>query len=329
MTALAPTLEAFFTERLIHQRQASPNTIAAYRDAWRMLLDYAQARTGKQPYQLDLGNLDAELVSDFLAHLETERHNSVRTRNARLAAIRCFFRFASLRHPEHAALIARVLDIPTKRCDRAVVSYLDDNESDALVASPDKHTWCGRRDRALLAVALQTGLRVSELTGLRNRDVELGSGAHLRCRGKGRKARATPLRSDVVAVLRVWMKERQGAPEDPLCPTRAGTPLTRDAVGALVEKHAATAAQHQPSLAAKKTTPHVLRHSCAMALLRRGVDRTVIALWLGHEQIDTVSIYTHADMTIKERALARTKPLHVKPGRYRPRDRLLAFLDSL
>jgi integrase/recombinase XerD len=329
MSALAPTLEAFFTERLCHQRQASPNTIAAYRDAWRLLLGYAQARTHKRPYELDLADLDAELISDFLKHLETQRHNGVRTRNARLAAIRCFFRFASLRHPEHAALIARVLDIPTKHCDRAVVSYLDEAESDALVASADPATWCGRRDRTLLAVALQTGLRVSELTGLRNCDLELHRGAHVRCRGKGRKARATPLRSDVVAALRAWTKERQGAPEDPLFPTRAGTPLTRDAVGALVEKHAAKAAQHQPSLATKKITPHVLRHSAAMALLRRGVDRTVIALWLGHEQLDTVSIYTHADMTIKERALARTRPLHVKPGRYRPPDRLLAFLSSL
>jgi integrase/recombinase XerD len=329
MTALAPTLEAFFTERLMHQRQASPNTIAAYRDAWRLLLDYAQQRTGKQPYQLDLADLDAGLISDFLGHLETQRHNGVRTRNARLAAIRCFFRFASLRHPEHAALIARVLDIPTKRCDRAVVSYLNQDESDALVASPMTQNWCGRRDRTLLAVALQTGLRVSELTGLRNRDVELGTGANLRCRGKGRKARATPLRSDVVALLRAWMNERQGAPEDPLFPTRTGAPLTRDAVGALVAKYANKAVQRQPSLATKRVTPHVLRHSCAMSLLRRGVDRSVIALWLGHEQLDTVSIYTHADMTIKERALARTTPLRVKPGRYRPRDRLLAFLDNL
>ena len=329
MSALAPTLEAFFAERLMRQRQASPHTIAAYRDGWRLLLGYAAQRTAKQPYQLDLGDLNAELISDFLTHLETERHNSVRTRNARLAAIRSFFRFAALRHPEHAALTARVLDIPTKHCDRDVVNYLNEAESDALVASPATQTWCGRRDRALLATALQTGLRVSELTGLRNCDVELGTGAHLRCRGKGRKARATPLRSDVVAVLRAWIKERQGAPEDPLFPTRGGTPLTRDAVAALVEKHSANAAQCQPTLATKKITPHVLRHSCAMSLLRRGVDRSVIAMWLGHERLDTVSIYIHADMTIKERALARTTPLHVKPGRYRPRDRLLAFLDSL
>ena len=329
MSALAPTLEAFFTERLMHQRQASPNTIAAYRDGWRLLLSFAQERTGKAPYQLDLADLDAGLISDFLASLETERHNSTRTRNARLAAIRSFFRFAALRHPEHAALIARVLDIPTKRCQRAVVCYLSEAESDALVASPSARTWCGRRDRVLLAVAVQTGLRVSELTGLRNSDVELGTGAHVRCRGKGRKERATPLRSDVVGLLRAWMRERQGGPDDPLFPTHRGTALTRDAVGALVEKHAATAAQCQPSTAAKRVTPHVLRHSCAMALLARGVDRSVIAMWLGHERLDTVSIYTHADMSIKERALARTRPLHVKPGRYRPRDRLLAFLSGL
>jgi integrase/recombinase XerD len=329
MSALAPTLETFFTERLMHQRQASPNTVASYRDAWRLLLGFAQERLGKQPYELDLADLDAGLISQFLTHLESERHNSVRTRNARLAAIRSFFRFAALRHPEHAALIARVLDIPTKRWDRAIVSYLNEEESDALVASPTTASWSGRRDRALLSVALQTGLRVSELTGLRNCDVELRSGAHLRCRGKGRKARSTPLRSDVVATLRSWMKERAGAPEDPLFPTRGGTRLTRDAVGALVGKHAASAAERQPSLAAKTVTPHVLRHTCAMSLLRRGVDRTVVALWLGHEQLDTVSIYLHADMSIKQRALARTRPLHVKPGRYRPPDRLLAFLQDL
>jgi site-specific recombinase XerD len=248
MSALAPTLEAFFTERLIHQRQASPNTVAAYRDSWRLLLGFVQERAGKQPYELDLGDLDAGLVANFLTHLETDRHNSARTRNARLAAIRSFFRFAALRHPEHAALIARVLDIPTKRCDRAVVSYLNEAESDALVASPATDTWCGRRDQVILAVALQTGLRVSELAGLRNCDVELRTGAHLRCCGKGRKARSTPLRSDNVALLRSWMKERAGGPEDPLFPTRRGTTLTRDAVGALVAKHATTAAQRQPEV---------------------------------------------------------------------------------
>lgn len=329
MSALAPTLEAFFTERLVNQRQASPNTIAAYRDAWRLLLVFAQERIGKEPSQLDLADLDAPLIAAFLDHLETNRHNSVRTRNARLAAIRSFFRFASFRHPEHAALIARVLAIPTKRCERAVISYLNEPEGDALMASPDRDTWWGRRDHAILAVGLQTGLRASELTGLNNQDVELGTGAHVRCWGKGRKERTTPLRPRTVSLLRTWMAERAGQPDDPLFPTRRGTPLSRDALGALVAKHATVAAQHETSLAAKKVTPHVLRHSCAMSLLRGGVDRSVLALWLGHESPETTQMYLHADLSIKQRALDRTRPPHVKAGRYKPPDRLLAFLTDL
>ena len=329
MSALAPTLEAFFTERLVRQRQASPNTIAAYRDGWRLLLVFTHEHIGKQPSELDVADLDAPLIAEFLDHLETERRNSVRTRNARLAAIRSFFSFAALRHPEHAAVIARVLAIPNKRCERAVVTYLNEPESDALVASPNRHTWWGRRDHAILAVGLQTGLRASELTGLRNQDVELNTGAHVRCWGTGRKQRATPLRRRTVSMLRTWMTECAGRPEDPLFPTRRGTPLSRDALGALVAKHTATAARHQPSLANKNVTPHVLRHSCAMALLHGGVDRSVLALWLGHEQVETTSMYMHADMTIKQRTLDRTRPPHIKPGRYRPPDPLLAFLKAL
>jgi site-specific recombinase XerD len=301
MTALAPTLEAYFTERLVHQRQASPNTVAAYRDAWRLLLGFAHQCSRKQPCQLDISDLDAPLIAAFLTHLEIDRHNCPRTRNARLAAIRSFFAFAALTHPE----------------------------ADAVTASPDRQRWTGRRDHALLVVALQTGLRVSELTGLRNQDVELRTGAHLRCWGKGRKERSTPLRPGTVAVLRTWIKERAGTPEDPLFPTSRGTPLSRDAIAALVTKHVATAAHGQPSLHGKKVTPHVLRHSCAMALLRGGVDRSVLALWLGHEQVGTTDIYLHSDLTIKQRALARTKPHHVRPGRYRPPDRLMAFLQDL
>jgi integrase/recombinase XerD len=329
MTALAPTLEAYFTQRLIGQRQASPNTVAAYRDSWRLLLAYIVQRIGKQPYQLDLTDLDASIISEFLNHLQTQRHNSVRTRNARLAAIRSFFSFAALRHPEHAELIARVLAIPTKHADRAIVTYLDDAEADALANSPSQDSWCGRRDHALLVLALQTGLRVSELTGLRNRDVELRTGACVRCWGKGRKQRATPLRPETVKVLRPWIKERRGQPDDPLFPTSSGTPLTRHAVTALVAKHAATAARHHKSIADKTVTPHVLRHSCAMRLLRAGVHRAVVALWLGHEQVQTTDIYMHGDLTIKQRALDRTAPPNVRPGRYRPADPLLAFLQTL
>ena len=329
MTVLAPTLEAFFTERLMTQRHASPNTVAAYRDAWRLLLRFANNQTGKEPCRLDLADLDAPLIGDFLEHLEHERRNSVRTRNARLAAIRSFFRYAALRHPEHAALIARVLDIPTKRYTRAEVPYLTEPEVDALVAAPDRRTWAGRRDHALIAVAVQTGLRVSELTGLRNEDVQLGTGAHVRCFGKGRKTRCTPLRPETVAVLKVWMQELRGMPSDPLFPSLRGTPLSRDAVAYRIAKHASSAGQRCPSLGVKKVSPHVLRHSCAMALLRGGVDTAVVALWLGHERVDTTQIYVHADMSIKERALARTAPQHTKPGRYRAPDPVLAFLDSL
>ena len=330
MSALAPTLEAFFTERLIGQRNASPNTVAAYRDTWRLVLRFARARTGKEPSRLDLGDLDAPLIGAFLDHLEQERHNTARTRNARLSAIRSFFRYAALRHPEHAALIARVLAIPAKRCERAEVSYLIRPELDALLAAPDQGTWTGRRDHALLDVATQTGLRVSELTGLRNCDVELGTGAHIRCTGKGRKQRCTPLARSTVAVLRAWMHERRGEPGDPLFPARRGTPLSRGAVARLVTRHTVTARHRCPSLITKHPTPHVLRHSCAMELLRSGVDCAVIALWMGHEQVETTSrIYLHADMSIKERALARTAPLHTRPGRYQASDQLLAFLDSL
>ena len=329
MSALAPTLESYFTQRLIGQRQASPNTIAAYRDAWRLLLGYAQTRTGKTPNRLDLADLDASVISAFLEHLETERRNTVRTRNARLAAIRSFFHYAALRHPEHAGLIAAVLAIPAKRRQRKEVSYLTGAEVQALVESPDRQTWTGRRDHTLLAVAVQTGLRVSELTGLRNQDIEVGTGAHVRCVGKGRRQRSTPLDRVSVAAVRVWMRERGGGPDDPLFPTRRGHQLSRDAVGHLVTKHSITAQQRCPSLKTKHPTPHTLRHSCAMDLLACGVDRTVVALWLGHERVETTGIYTHADMSIKQRALARTTPLETKPGRYRASDPLLAFLETL
>jgi integrase/recombinase XerD len=329
MSALAPTLQAFFTQRLTSQLHASANTVAAYRDAWRLLLRHAQDRAGKQPCQLDLADLDAPFVAGFLDHLQQDRGNSVRTRNARLAAIRSFFRYAALCHPEHADLISRVLAIPAKRAQRNELCYLSQPEADAVLAAPDRDTWTGRRDHALLDAAIDTGLRVSELAGLRNRDVELGTGAHLNCLGKGRKRRRTPLRKQTAAVLAVWMQERGGGPGDPLFPTRRGTQLSRGAVGRLVARHAATATSRCPSLRAKRITPHVLRHSCAMSLLAQGVDTAVIALWLGHERVETTQIYVHADMSIKERALARTAPPNTTPGRYQPPDSLLAFLTSL
>lgn len=329
MSTLAPTIEAFFTERLGTQRDSSPNTIAAYRDAWCLLLWFAHDRTGKTPSELDIADLDATLVAAFLTHLEQERGNSVATRNARLSAIRSLFRYAALRHPEHAALIQRVLAIPAKRHQQALVSFLAAEEIDALLAAPDRTSWIGQRNHALLLVAVQTGLRVSELTGLVCGDLHLGVGAHVRCRGKGRKDRATPLTGQTVDVVRVWLDERAGDPSQPLFPTRRGGPLSSDAVAWLTAKHATAAAAHCPSIADKHVTPHVLRHTAAMQLLQAGVDVSVIALWLGHESIQTTQIYLHADLALKEQALARTAPFDTTPGRYRPPDQLLAYLEDL
>ncbi len=329
MSALAPTLQAFFTDRLMNEKGASAHTIAAYRDTFRLLLAFAQQRTGKQPCSLQLEDLDAPLISAFLDHLERERNNSPRTRNARLSAIHSMFRFAALRHPEHAGLITRVLAVPTKRFERAIVSYLTPNEVDALLAAPDRTRWVGRRDHALLTLTIQTGLRVSELTGLRCQDVHLGTGAHVKTTGKGRKRRATPLTSHTVTVQRQWLLEGENRPERPLFPTSRGRPLSRDAVALLLARHANTASLGCPALTSKTVSPHVLRHTAAMNLLHAGVDTTVIALWLGHESVEATQIYLHADMQIKERALARTNPPDSTPGRYRPPDTLLAFLEAL
>ena len=329
MTALAPALQAFFTQRLITQRNSSPETIAAYRDTWRLVLGFAHERTGKQPYQLDLDDLDAPLIGAFLTHLEHDRGNTARTRNARLAAIHSFYRFAALEHPEHAHTIARVMAIPAKRYERNILSYLDPGEIKALLAAPDRSIWLGRRDHALLALMIQTGVRVSELTGLRICDIHLGTGAHIRVTGKGRKKRATTLTGETVKVMRQWLTGRHGQPADPLFPTRQGRPLSRHTVGALVSKHAATAAVSCPSLKTRRVTPHTLRHTNAMLLRAKGVDIATIALWLGHESTQTTHIYEHADPALKEQAIARTTPLGAKPGRYRPPDTLLAFLESL
>jgi integrase/recombinase XerD len=329
MTALAPTLEAFFTDRLMTQRRASPRTVAAYRDTFRLLLTFAETSTGKSPSRLDVADLDAALIGAFLTHLEAERGNSIRTRNARLAAIRSLFHFATFAHPEHAALIQRVLAIPAKRHERAVICYLTPAQTDALLAAPARTRWIGRRDHAMLVLAVQTGLRVSELTQLTRADLELGTGAHVRCHGKGRKQRATPLTRATVDVLSVWLAERAGNPGDPLFPTRRGGSLSTDAVGWLLTKYATSAAMSCPSLTPKKISPHVLRHTAAMNLLQAGVEISVIALWLGHESTTTTMVYLHSDLALKERALARTAPPDTTPGRYQPPDTLLAFLEAL
>jgi site-specific recombinase XerD len=329
MNTLAPTLQSFFTDRLVRQRHVSAHTVAAYRDALKLLFVFAEQRTGKAPSTLDVADLDAPLIGAFLDHLEIDRGNSVRTRNARLAAIHSLFRHAALRHPEDAAVIQRVLAIPPKRFERTLVTYLSEPEIDALLSAPDRTTWTGRRDYALLMVGVQTGLRASELTGLSIGDVHLGTGAHVSCVGKGRKQRITPLTVGTANVLKTWLAERGGVISDPLFPTRRGTPMSRDALERRIARHTALAERSCSTLHGKKITAHVMRHTCAMRLLAANIDVAVIALWLGHENVATTSVYLNADLALKERALARTTPSNARPGRYRPPDSIVAFLDGL
>lgn len=328
MTSLAPIMQGFFTDRLA-DRRASQHTVAAYRDTFRLLLHYAQRELGRPPAALDLTDIDADLVGGFLDHLEAERNNSIATRNARLAAIHSLFGYAALCCPEHALLIQRVLAIPQKRRDSTDVCFLTRTETDALLAAPDQTTPLGRRDHILLLVAMQTGLRVSELTSLTCADVELGTGAHLRCTGKGRKQRVTPLTRPTARLLQRWITDRRATPADPLFPNRTGGHLSRDAVADLLTKYIPTAATTCPTLAAKNVTPHTLRHTAAMALLHAGVDTSTIALWLGHASTKATDVYLHADLAAKEKALARTAPPGVGTRRYRPGDSLLTFLESL
>ena len=329
MTPVAPTLQAFFTERLVKQRDVSPRTIASYRDTLRLLLCFVEASTGRAPSQLDWDELDEPVITAFLQHLEHERHNSPRTRNLRLTAIRSLFGYAALRHPEHAAVIQRVLSVPPARFEQRTVTFLTQPECQALLDAPDPDRWEGRRDRAMLTLTIHAGLRVSELTAINCSDLTLGTGANVRVHGKGRKDRAIPLTAPAKAMLDTWVAERAGQPADPLFPTRTGRRLSRDAVEQRLDVHVATAAQHCPTLLGKRVHPHVLRHTCAMSLLQAGVDSTVIALWLGHADTRSTQPYIHADMTIKERALALVKPASAAPGRYTPTDDVLRFLDDL
>jgi site-specific recombinase XerD len=330
MAALAPTLQAYFTDRLLCQRQVSPNTISSYRDTFRLLLGFMKDTTGTPPARLELEQLDAPTIAAFLEHLQRERGNSTRTRNIRLATLRSFFGYCALRHPEHAALIQRVLAIPPKRGKQRTISYLNRDEVAALLDAPDRSTWAGRRDHALLLTTVQAGLRVSEALALTRADTHLGAGPHVRVIGKGRKQRVAPLTRETVAVLRVWMRETDTPPADsPLFPARHGGPLTRDAIERRLAKHLATAGRRCPTLRAKHVTMHVLRHTTAMTLLTAGVDTSTIALWLGHAQERTTHVYLHADLELKQRTLDRITPPDGHPGRYRARDSLLAFLEGL
>lgn len=326
---LAALVQRFFTDRLQSQLGASPHTVASYRDTFRLLLVFASERLAREPSKLRVEELDAALISAFLDHLEHKRANAPRTRNTRLAAVRAFFRFVTYEEPALSLLCQQILAIPNKRHEHAVVEFLSEEETAALVAAPDQATWIGRRDHTLLLVAAQTGLRNAELRSLRLHDVGLGVGAHVRCSGKGRKTRCTPLRRDVAVVLEAWLAEQNAGPDNPVFASSRGGFLSADALQGLVARHVAAASMTCPSLAGRKITPHTLRHTAAMHLLQRGVDLTVIALWLGHESIETTQIYLHADMRLKERALGYADPSGVKPARFRPSDSLLSFLKSL
>lgn len=331
MTAasLPSLLQRFFTDRLQSQLGASPHTIASYRDTFRLLLVFTSGRLKQTPCKLRVEDLSAKLLGSFLEHLEQGRANTPKTRNTRLAALRSFFRFVAFAEPACSLQCQQVLAIPTKRHERPPVEFLTQEEATALVAAPDPATWIGRRDRTLLLVAVQTGLRSAEIRALRHDDVTLGVGAHVRCSGKGRKTRCTPLRRDVATALETWLAEQKSGPAAPIFPSARGAALSADALEALVARHVVAASATHHSLAGRSITPHTLRHTAAMDLLRRGVDLTVIALWLGHESVETTQIYLHADMQLKERALGHAAPSGAQPGRFQAPDSLLAFLKSL
>ncbi len=322
-------LQTYFTDYLMRERSFSPNTIANYRDTFRLLITFAQKSLNRSPTKLAIHDLDATFIVRFLDHLEKERGIKPQSRNVRLAAIHSFFNYVALQEPAAGAVAQRVLAIKSKRCAKKPVEFLTTPEIDALLAAPDQKSWSGRRDRTLLLVAVQTGLRVSELIGLRCQDVTLDAGAHVRCTGKGRKTRCIPLRKETVVALRHWMDEQKGKPEDALFPNAQGKPFSRDGIEYMLSKHVATARAKCPTMKSKRVSPHVLRHSTAMQLLEHGVDRSVIALWLGHESMETTQMYLHGNLELKAKALAKTQPFKGQLRRYRPTDQLLAFLQSL
>jgi site-specific recombinase XerD len=313
----------------MQQRQASPHTISSYRDTFRMLLKFAQQQLHTPPARLALQASDAPMIVRFLDHLEKHRKLSVRSRNLRLTAIHSFFRYVAFEAPTHAAQIQRVLAIPSKRFTRTQVHFITRAEVKALLAAPDQRTWFGRRDHAFLLVAAQTGLRQSEMSGLTRNDLVLGPGAHVRVIGKGRKERCVPLAKATVAVLKTWLRELTRGDGQVLFPNLRGTPLSADAVHYLLLRHVRTASKTCPSLAGKRVTVHVLRHTMALDLLQGGVDRSVIALWLGHESVETTQIYLEATLAMKQKALEKAEPLMSKFIRYCPGDHLLGFLNSL
>lgn len=328
-TLLATLLERFFTDRLVRQRQASPHTVASYRDTFRLLLQYAGRQLRKAPSELSLETIDAPLITAFLNHLEATRRITARSRNLRLTAIRSFFRYVSFEEPAYSLRIQRILAIPNKRYSRKLVPFLDRSEVDALLATPDQQTWHGRRDYALILLAVQTGLRLSELTNLRCSDIHLGTGAHVRCLGKGRRERCTPLTKRVATVMKTWIQKSARGPNEWLFPNIRGGHLSSDAVQDLTAKYRLAATKKCPSLQNKRVSPHVLRHTVAMDLLQAGVDRSVIALWLGHQSMETTQVYLDANLKLKEQILAKSTSYQSRYRRFEPEDSLLAFLKSL
>lgn len=328
-TTLPVLLTRFFSQRLIQQRHASPHTISSYRDTFRLLLQFATGQLGKEPSRLTWDDIDAQLISRFLDDLQTQRGSATRSRNLRLTAIRSFFSYAAFELPERADPIQRVLAIPSKRYPHKQVPFLSRQEVDALLAAPDPNTWSGRRDHAWLLLAVQTGVRLSELTGLERDDTHLGSGAYVHVLGKGRKERCIPLTKHMRGVLHAWLKEPTRGEGHILFPNRRGGRLSNDGIQYLLAKHVSSASEVCPSLHSKRVSPHVLRHTAAMELLQAGVDTTVIALWLGHESVETTRIYLEADLAMKQKILDKTTPHKGCPGVYKPDDALLAFLKAL
>ena len=313
----------------MQQLKASPHTITSYRDTFRLVFQFAEKRIGKSPSEITLDDLNADFILEFLNFLESERKAKERSRNQRLAAIRSFFKYVAFQAPEAAAITSRILSIRQKRHDKRLIDFLTTEEIKALLAVPDRTTWIGRRDHALLLFAIQTGLRVSELVGTKWKDVILDRGPHVRCIGKGRKERTTPLSKPVVELLRVWAKEAGAEPEQPLFPSSRGGRLSSDSVEYLLAKYVGPASERCASLKSKRVSPHVLRHTTAVQLLQSGVDRSVIAIWLGHESLETTQIYAKADLTMKELALNKAATVEVTPGRFQPDDDLLKFLRAL
>jgi integrase/recombinase XerD len=322
-------LQRFFVQRLMHQQHASPRTVAAYRDSFRLLLGFAHRQLRKRPSDITIEDLNAPFILDFLKHVEVERHNCIRSRNARFAAIRSFMEYVSFEEPSALALTQRVLAIPMKRFEQPLIGFLSREHIEAILAAPDSRTWTGQRDRVMLTALYNTGARVSELIGMRVSDLTLEPTAWVRIRGKGRKERSVPLWADTARELKRWLRQYPRRPQEPLFPNRFGGPLTRIGLTERLKLAVQIASRQYPELAKRRVFPHMVRHSVAMHMLQVGIDITVIALWLGHESPVTTHRYVEADLQMKDRALKTLQAPACAPLRYRPKDDVLRFLQSL